>query len=208
MAFLETRISTAVRRGTSGGPTARRHKVYDGGGRLRGQQFLRSYPLQRYRFDFGNKLLEDAEAIRAFFYVVMFTPYEGFRVRDWNDYELTHANSSLTLISGSVYQINRVYTAGPASILRPIYKIDEDGAVIYRTRSSVVSTATATVDENTGQATISGHASGDTYTCSAYFDIPVTFVDDEALAGMALDGSVNSILLALEGIELEELALA
>lgn len=206
MAFLESRISTAVRRGSSGGPVGKRDKVYDGAGRLRAQRFLRSMPLQRFRFDFGNKLMVDAEAIRAFLYVVFFSspPYEGFRARDWNDYELTHANSSLTLISGSIYQINRAYVAGPATFLRPIYKL-EAGTVVYRNRGGAITTATATVNANTGQATISGHVGGDVYTCSAYFDVPVTFVDDDAMADIALDGNVQNLVLALGGKELEEL---
>lgn len=206
MAFLETRISVAVRRGTTGGPVGKRDKVYDGAGRLRAQRFLRSVPLQRFRFDFGNKLLAEADAIRAFLYVVFFSspPYEGFRARDWNDYQLTFANSSLTLISGNIYQIHRAYVAGPATFLRPIFKL-EAGTVVWRNRGGAISQATATVDANTGQATISGHVGGDTYSCSAYFDVPVTFVDDDAMADIALDGSIENLVLALGGKELEEL---
>lgn len=205
MAFLETRISIAVKRGTSGGPVAKREKVYDGAGRLRAQRFLRSVPLHRYRFDFGNKLLEDAETIRAFLYVVLFTPYEGFRARDWNDYQLDQSNSSLTLISSNVYQFNRKYTAGPATVLRPIYKTEAGTEVVYRNRSSVISVASATVNANTAQATISGHVGGDTYTAECNFDIPVTFEDDEALADIGLDGNVDAFILALSTVELEEL---
>lgn len=205
MAFLETRISTGVIRGSSGGPTARRQKIYDGTGQLRVQVFLRSYPLHTYKFDFGNKRLADADAIRDFFYVVLFTPYTGFRVRDWNDYQLTQANSRLTLISGAIYQINRVYTAGPAEFLRPIYKTEAGTEIVYRTRASVVSVASATVDENTGQATITGHAGGDTYTCEANFDVPVAFRDDDAMSQIGLDGNVDSILQAMGSVMLEEL---
>jgi uncharacterized protein (TIGR02217 family) len=207
MAVLEARIATGVRRGSSGGPATKRNKVYDAAGRLKGQQFLRTKPLHKYRFDFGTKLLDDADAIRNFFYVVMFSdpPYEGFRVRDWNDYQLDQSKSSLTLITGAIYQINRVYTAGPASVLRPVYRTEAGTETIYRTRSGVVTVASAVVDPNTAQATISGHASGDTYTCDANFDIAVTFSDDEALAGISLDGNVENILQALGIVELEEL---
>jgi uncharacterized protein (TIGR02217 family) len=206
MAFLESRISIAVRRGSKGGPVVDLVALADGAGRLRAQRFLRSVPLQRFSFDFGNKLLDDAEAIRSFLYVVFFSapPYEGFRVRDWNDYELTQANSRLTLISGNAYQINRVYAAGAATALRPIYKL-EASAVVYRTRGGTVTVATASVNANTGVATISGHVDGDTYTVVANFDIPVTFENDEALADIALDGNVENILLALGNVELEEL---
>jgi uncharacterized protein (TIGR02217 family) len=208
MAFLEQRISIGIERGTSGGPTAKREKIYDAAGRLRAQRFLREMPVHRYTFDFGKKLLADAEEIRNFFYVVLFTPYEGFRARDWNDYELTHANSRLTLISGSIYQANRVYPVGPVEFLRPIYKLDQDDTpVVFRTRSSVVTTATATVDEDTGQVTVTGHVGGDTYTISAYFDVPVTFADDDALANVGLGGTPAQVLQQLGDVELEELSL-
>ena len=167
MTFLEYRISTAVRRGSAGGPTAKRIKLYDATGRLTKQQFFREYPVHRYSFDFGAKLLEDAEEIREFFMVVFFGaggPYDGFRVRDWNDYELTQANSSLTLVSGAVWQINRVYRVGAVQFVRPIYKTEAGTVVVYRTRSSLVTVASATIDENLGRATISGHVGGDTYT--------------------------------------------
>jgi len=210
MTFLEARIPTGVRRGTSGGPTALRRKVYTESGGLVQQVFLRSAPIQRYRFDFGNKLLEDAEAVRDFFYVVMFGApggggYEGFRARDWNDYELKQTNSRLVFITGSTWQIHRVYTAGPAEYLRRVKKTEAGTEVIYRTRAAVVTVATATVDEDTGIATISGHVGGDTYTCEAFFDVPVTFVSDDALASVALDGNVEQILQSLGEIELEEL---
>lgn len=212
MAFLEERISTGVRRGSSGGPVARRIKHYQERG-LAGQVFVRSYPLQRYRFDFGVKFLEAADEVRDFFYVVMFGApggggYEGFRVRDWNDYLLTQANSRLTLVSGSIWQINRVYTVGAAEYVRRIRKTEQGTETIYRNRGGTISTATATVDHTTAQADISGHVEGDTYTCVANFDVPVTFVDDDALAGVGLDGSVELILQALGEVELEELPLS
>jgi uncharacterized protein (TIGR02217 family) len=207
MAILEQLIPTGVKRGSRGGPTTLREMVYDGAGQLKHQRFLRGYPLHRYRFDFGTNLLEDAEAIRDFFYVVMFSspPYEGFLVRDWNDYELTQANSVLSFVSGSDWQINRAYSVGVAQVLRAIYKLEENSVTVYRTRAAAVSEATATIDETTGLATISGHMSGDTYTCTGRFNIPVTFATDDAFANVALDGNVDAILQELGDIELVEL---
>jgi uncharacterized protein (TIGR02217 family) len=203
MPFLEERISTAVRRGSSGGPVARRviHRTDSG---IVGQVAVRSYPLQRYRFDFGNKTLEDAEAIRALFYVVMFGApgggcYDGFRVRDWNDYRLTQANSRLVAVTGG-FQLCRVYTVGAAEYVRPIRKIEPGTAVIYDAGSPVA----ATVDNDTGIVTAGGNAA---YTAEANFDIPVTFADDDALASIGLDGGVDSIIQSLGEVELEELPL-
>lgn len=210
MPFLEERITTAVRRGTSGGPTASRRKVYNEAGGLAGQVFLRSQPLHRYRFDFGNKLLDGAEAVRDFFYVVMFGApggggYTGFRVRDWNDYQLTQAKSRLVFISGTEWQIYRRYAAGAGEFVRKVKKTEAGTEIIYRTRAAVVTVATAAVNANTAIATITGHLGGDTYTCAGNFDVPVTFSSDDALASVALDGNVEQILQSFGEIELEEL---
>jgi uncharacterized protein (TIGR02217 family) len=204
MAFLETRISTAVRRGSSGGPVARRVKHYQQRG-LAGQVFVRSYPLQRYRFDLGTKVLEHAEEIRNLFYVVMFGApggggYEGFRVRDWNDYQLTQQNSRLVAVDGG-FQICRVYTVGAAEYVRPIRKIEPGSATVF---NAGVAVGGAVVDVNTAIVTSGGNAA---YTVEANFDVPVTFVDDDALADVALDGNVEAILQAIGDIELEELPL-
>ena len=209
MAFLEYRMPIGVQRGTTGGPTGLRAKIYRGDGSLANQLFKRLYPVHRYTFDFGKKLLIDAAAVRDLFYVVMFTPYQGFRVRDWNDYELTYANSRLVLITGSTYQAHRVHPVGPVTWLRPIYKLDQVlPIVVWRTRATVVSTATATVDVNTGQVIVSGHVGGDTYTLSGYFDVPVTFEDDDAMSRIGLGGTPQQVLQDLGDVQLEELRLS
>lgn len=198
MPFLEQRISTAVRRnGTAGGPTARRvlHRTDAG---IVGQVSLRSRPVHRYRFDFGNKTLAKAEEVRNFFYVVMFGApgggaYDGFRVRDWNDYQLNRTNSRI--VGG---QVHRVYSVGAAEYLRPIHKIADDVPPVVWVGASP---SAATVDADTGLVT--GAPDGATIVC--HFDVPVTFASDDALAQVGLDGNVDSILQAFGEIELEEL---
>lgn len=167
------------------------------------QKFHRSLALQRYDVSYGIKTLADFEAVRAAFYVVMFTPYTGFRFRDWNDYQLNAGNSTLTLVSGTSWQINRFYSFGGVGFNRRIIKLVGTPAIL-RLRSGVTSTVTATVNANTGVATITDHVSGDTYSAVGEFDVPVTFVDD-ALDGVELDGNWNAVLQNLPSIKLEEL---
>jgi uncharacterized protein (TIGR02217 family) len=205
--FLEQRISVGIQRGTSGGPTGFRDKVYSGDGRLVLQNFRRIAPVHRYVFAFGKKLLSSAEEVRSFFYVVMFTPYSGFRARDWNDYQLTQDNSTLTLISGSDYQLQRVYQAGSAQFLRKIVKTEAGTETVYRTRGGITTAIATTVDSTTGIVTISGHVGGDTYTCECNFDVPVTFSDDDAMSRISLGGSLETVLQDMGDIHLEEVAL-
>lgn len=205
MAFLEQRLSQRIERGASGGPVNRgRQMVRSAGGRLR-QVFTWPEPLHSYTISHGVLGQTQLEEMRALWYVVNFTPYEGFRFRDWSDYRATQQNSRCTLISGSDYQLQRVYSFAGVEFLRRIQK-PVTGPVIYRTRTGVVSTATATVDTATGIATISGHTAGDTYTWAGEFDVPVTFTDDawvQQLEAMNADGAIAT----MPTINVEEIAL-
>jgi len=205
MAFLEQRLSERIERGATGGPVNRGRRISrTASGRMR-QVFSWADPLHEYTISHG--ILDGArrEQLLAMWYVVMFTPYEGFRFRDWSDFQATQANSRCTLITGSTYQLQRVYSVHGLEYVRAITK-PVAGATIYRTRLGIVSTATATVDTTTGVATISGHVAGDTYTWAGQFDVPVTFSGDEWVQGleaMTADGAV----VAMPQIKLEEVRL-
>jgi uncharacterized protein (TIGR02217 family) len=205
MAFYEHRLPIDVNRRTRGGPGMPRTKVRVESGRLT-QVFRRSKVLSTYDLSYSMRRVADFERVRAMFYIVMGTPYQGFRIRDWHDYQLTQANSVLTFITGSTWQIYRRYSEGPAYFDRIIQKPVDASVVVYRTRSAVVSTASATVDSTTGIATISGHVGGDTYTCTGLFDVPVTFADD-TMDGIEIDGFEGDLLQALPSVPLEEILL-
>lgn len=206
MAFLEERLPITITVGSRGGPVTKRTKVYVQSGRLL-QDFPRSRPLHRYDLSFGIKTLANFEAVRAMWYVVMFTPYEGFRIRDWSDYQATQANSGLTVQGGSPteWQLQRVYTVGAASFRRNIYKLD-GAPLVYRTRAGATSQITTTADLNSGIVNIGGHVGGDTYTWVGNFDVPVTFTDDE-LDQIEITGNANDLLQSLPSIKIEELRL-
>lgn len=176
--FVETRLDPRVSAGAMGGPEwSTTVTTMTGGQEYPNQEW--TYP--RHKYDLANALTtaERFERVAAAFYACRGRA-TGFRFKDWADYQLTQANSALTLISGSVYQINRAYAFGATTLLRPIYKPVASTIVVYRTRSGVITTASATVDGTTGQATISGHVAGDTYTCTGEFDVPVRFDTDLA----------------------------
>lgn len=205
LAFLEARIDDAVARGMQSTPTVPgRVKRYTPAGAL-GQNYVASLPIHRYELSHGVRTAAQYQALLDLFYVVHFTPYMGFRLRDWRDYKLTQTNSRLVFVSGSDWQIHRLHTFGGAEFVRPIYK-PETGVVVKRTRSAVVSTATATIDTTTGVATISGHVGGDTYTAEGSFDMPVTFTDDEWSAEI-IGGEPGGHIVLAGQIKLEEVRL-
>jgi uncharacterized protein (TIGR02217 family) len=205
LAFLEARIDVSVSIGMTSTPTVPgRVKRYTPAGGL-SQNYTASLPIHRYDLSHGVKTNAQYQAILDLFYVVHFTPYMGFRLKDWRDYKLTQANSRLVFITGSTWQIHRLHTFGGAEFLRPIYK-PRAGVVVKRTRSAAVSTATATVDTATGIATISGHVEGDTYTAEGEFDVPVTFTDDEWGAEIIGNEALDTLVVGGQ-IKLEEIRL-
>jgi uncharacterized protein (TIGR02217 family) len=181
MSFIDYRLSTQICDGSTGGPQWSTAVVTTTGGqRYTNRKW--TYPLHTYNLEQGIRDNADFEEVRSLFYICG-GQADSFRFRDPLDHELTRDNSTLELISGSVYQIQRVYTLGSLSFVRPIYKPASDtgnSVVVYRTRSGAVSVATATVDYSTGQATLSDHTDGDTYTCTGDFDVPVHFTSDIA----------------------------
>lgn len=202
LAFLEQRIDTQVSTGMMSIPTVPgRTMRYTQTGYLT-QNYTAAFP--KHKFDMAPVIKTAAafQSVLDIWYVVHFGgPYRGFLVRDWRDYKLTQSNSRLTLISGSNYQINRVHSYGGVEFVRPIYK-PEAGVVIKRTRASVVSTATAVVTTTSGQVAVSGHVSGDTYTCEGLFNMPVTFSEDQWDA--ELRPGAEGILAVSGSIKLEE----
>lgn len=205
MAFLEERISLCLKTGTRGGPIASRSITKTASGHMN-QDFRWSRPLSVFDAAYGVNTEADFEELRAFFYVVMYTPYEGFRLKDYGDYRFTKENSTLTFITGTTWQMQRVYTVASHSFNRKIVKPNAD-ITVYRTRASVESVATTTYDTATGIVTMTGHASGDTYTLVGTFDVPVQFRDDTAFSAISFSGGGNELLPTLDPIMLEELRL-
>jgi uncharacterized protein (TIGR02217 family) len=148
-----------------------------------GQRVFNLYdpnPIREYRLSHPLRNQADFEELRAFFHAVR--GVDPFLFRDPSDYIATTANTSLTLISGSDWQMNRIYVAPTRTSIRPIYK-PAAGARIIRTRGGTPSDVTAgsTINTTNGRVSITGHVVGDTYTWTGTFNVPVYFTEPEAL---------------------------
>jgi len=201
MAFFEHRLDPRITVGAKGGPQWSTHVTRTASGR-RFTNRLWAYPLHKYDVSHGLHSAADFETLRAFFMVVA-GQADGFRFKDWADYRCTQTTSSLTFITGSTWQLNRMYAAGARSYVRPISK--PVAATVYRTRASVVTVASATIDTTTGIATIAGHSAGDTYTWEGEFDVPVAFTSD--FADIEMIGGGADLLQNWAGIQVEEIRL-
>lgn len=204
MDFFDQRLPTQYSFGAKGGPAFSTEVVKSSGG----QRFANknwTMPLHQYDVSAAIRTQADFEVIRQFFYNCS-GQFSGFRFKDYADFILTQATSSLALISGAVYQINRIYPLGPRTFVRPIYKPVASTITVYRTRSSLVTVATAAIDYTTGQATITGHVAGDTYTAEGQFDVPVAFLSD-VLEAQISSKSGGQFVMEWPSIQLEELRL-
>jgi len=191
MAFFEKRFPEGISEGAIGGPVWMTEVAMTRSAGSRSTNQVRAMPKHRYDVSHALKKGASREVLKSFFYVVAGRA-DGFRFKDWNDYEVTTGISSMTPISGSTYQMNRVYTAFTRSFVRKIQKPVTGTCTFYRTRSAVTSVITPTVDYTTGIATISGHVGGDTYTWAGQFDVPVAFVSDEAMFRIIATGEMKS----------------
>ena len=160
-----------------------------------GQRYFNLYdaqPLREYVLAYPPQDPAEVEELRAFFLAVR--GLDPFLIKDWSDFEATQQNTSLTLITGSVYQMNRIYVAPSRTAVRPIYK-PKTGALIFRTRSGVTTdiTGTSSIDFATGRVTVASHAGGDTYAWSGEFYVPVYFSDPQAVFRV-LSGSASRLV--------------
>lgn len=201
MSFFEARFPEHISLGAEGGPRFITSKAYmQGGQRITNREA--THPLHEYSIAHPVKDLDDFESLRAFFYVVG-GDADGFRFKDWSDFRATQANTSLSLVSSNIYQLNRLYIYGARTYVRPIYK-PVNPIQVYRTRAgnTTLLTSDASVNYTTGQVTISNHVSGDTYRWVGEFDVPVAFKDPAAM--WRLLGTPDE-LVEWPSIELEEI---
>lgn len=200
LAFLEQRLDAKITQGATGGPTVPgRIKRYTGSGRL-SQNFSAAAPIHRYDVSHGLRSAADYQTVLDLWYVVMFTPYSGFRFKDWRDFQATRSNTKLTLISGNTWQLQRRHVAGSVEFLRDIVKPCASPAIIVYDAGGTP--LTASVDSETGIATVTGTPA----TWTGEFDVPVTFSDDDWVSS-SLEVNTQNLHIMSASIKLEEIRL-
>lgn len=204
--FLEQRIDAKITRGVVFAETVPGRNIVRLPSGKTAQSFQASMPLTTCDLSHGVRSAADYQTVLDAWYIVNFTPYSGLRVKNWRDYIASQSNTALTFITGSTWQLQRKHVFGGVTFLRDIKKpCASPAVVIYRTRSAVITTASATVDTTTGIATISGHMEGDTYTWSGEFDLPMFFTDNEWSA--SLEVHTSNLHVTSGNIKMEELRL-
>lgn len=176
MSFFEELFPKRISINASGGPAFSTQETMQPNG-FRATKRQRLLPLHEFEISHAVRDNVSFEQLRAWFYVVS-GRFDGFRFEAPDDYIVTREKSSLTLITGSIYQLNRIYTVGARTFTRPIYKPKAAPAVVvYDAGGTPLS---ASVDTTTGRATVSGTPA----TWAGQFDVPVAFASDEAVFGL------------------------
>lgn len=203
MSFFEQQLHPRISFGAKGGPAFSSEVIQTTGGQRYANRNW-TYPLHRYDISEGVKSPADFELIRSMFYNV-FGQFDGFRFKDWADFELT--DQPLSMISSGIFQLNRSYVLGVRTFVRPIFKPVASTIVLTRHRAGTPSTPSASIDYTTGQATISGDMAGDTYTATGEFDVPVAFTSDFMEAEIVTRGAQAGLLVQWPSIQLQEIRL-
>lgn len=199
--FFEYQFPPRISANAQGGPRFFTSKAYMPSGQ-RTSNRMALLPVHEYTIDHPIRSGADFEELRAFFYVVG-GDADGFRFKDWTDFQATGTNSSATLLTTTTIQLNRIYSFGNRTFTRPIKKPNSGTVKIFRTRSGVTTdiTGTSTINFTTGIVTIVSHASGDTYNWTGEFDVPVAFKDPMAMWQVI---GTSKIYTEWPAIELEE----
>ena len=173
MSLFAERLPDCYSFGAKGGPKfSTEVNRTQGGQRFANRNW--TYPLHVWDISHGIKTKEDFEILREFFYNVA-GQADAFLFKDHADFEATL--QPLVLISGTTYQTYRAYIRGTRPFLRKITR-PRATIVVKRNRAGTITTLSPTISYTTGQVTVTGHVSGDTYTWTGQFDIPVVFTTD------------------------------
>lgn len=196
MADLESpRLKDCYSFGARGGPMFSTEVVKTQGGQAYANaNWLQ--PLHIYDISAGVKTEEAFADITDLFYNVG-GRRDAFRFKDWADFRATL--EPLTLVTGSIYQLNRSYVSGSRTFVRPINKPVAGKVAVFRNGVSI----SPTIDTATGRVTVSGHTPGDVYRWTGEFDVRVAFVSDQ-LERTILNKGRSGLLIDWPSIQLEE----
>jgi uncharacterized protein (TIGR02217 family) len=210
MAFYETpEFPTRAAYGAVGGPRFSTDIVEtDGGDETRNQNW--SQARADYTLDLTSKTKAQRDEIIAHFRAVGAGRANGFRFKDWNDYQVAITEGVLTNLGADVWQLVKRYTSGSRTYDRKIYKpvspltlLQTSGAIV------LVAGVNYTLDSATGRVTLIGSPTLTPAAWSGEFRVAVRYDTDYlGMRAIAKDssGAVISDAPGLRLVEIREIA--
>lgn len=175
MAFTETRFPVDISYGSRGGPEFSTDiVVMQSGYEQRNSNW--SQARLRYNVAYGVKTKAQLDNLISFFRARK-GQAEGFRFKDWTDYEIV--NESLGVGDGvqTAFQLAKTYNSGGGTHQRIIQKPVTDTVKVYV--DSILQESGYSLDSTKGILTFStAPAMGGTIVIDAEFDVPVRFATD------------------------------
>lgn len=194
MAFIETRFPTDISFGSAGGPEYSTDIVITQGGHEQ-RNINWSSARARYNVAYGVRTQQQLDALITFFRARKGRA-DGFRFKDWTDYQATGQIIGIGNGSTTQFQLVKTYINGSVTETRPITKPVSGSVSIYL--NGVLQSTGYSVSTLTGLITFSSApGSGVSITANFDFDVPVRFDTDRLSASLDSYGisSVNDIPL-------------
>jgi len=186
MAFIEVRFPTDIAYGSTGGPEYSTDIVITQSGyEQRNANWAQARA--KYNVVHGVKTQAQLDTLIAFFRARKGRA-DGFRFKDWNDYQATGQAIGTGNATTTVFQLVKLYSSGTTSETRIISKPVSGTINVYL--NSVLQTSGYSVDTTTGLVTFtSAPGSGVAITADFQFDVPVRFDTDRLSASIDTYGS-------------------
>lgn len=179
MAFLESpRFPTGISYGASGGPGYSTDVVVLGSGF---EQRNQNWAAARCAYDVARacKTTDLRDALIAFFRIAK-GKANGFRFKDFTDFEVSQSEGILSNLGGGQYQLQKRYSNAGGNEDRDIKKPVSGTVVVYNGSSVALQAGTDyTLDATTGIITVGGSPTPQPASWAGEFDVPVRFDTDQ-----------------------------
>ena len=187
MAFIETRFPTDIAFGSSGGPEYSTDVVITQSG-YEQRNANWSEARARYNVAHGVKTQTQLDALIAFFRARKGRA-DGFRFKDWADYQATAQSIGTGDDSTTIFQMKKDYTSGIVTETRIITKPVAGSVAVY-IDEVLQDSGDYTADTTNGQIIFnSAPAMGEIITADFEFDVPVRFDTDRLSSNLDTYGS-------------------
>ena len=187
MAFIEVRFPTDIAYGSAGGPEYSTDIVITHGG-YEQRNVNWSQARARYNVAHGVKTQSQLDTLVAFFRARKGRA-DGFRFKDWTDYQVTGQVIGTGNGVQTAFQLIRTYTSGSVTETRTITK-PVSGTVKIYLNGALQSGSAYALNTATGIVTFTTHPANTVVVSADFeFDVPVRFDTDRLAATLDSYGS-------------------
>lgn len=215
MPFREVQFPPRISRGAVGGPGFSTDVVTVRSG---DEKRNANWSVMRHSWEvsYAVKTESDFKQVRAFFLSVG-GKRDGFRFKDWADYQASIAEGVVQGITTTRFQLQKRYVSGDAALagspsgddvvttLRTIAKPLAVGFVLKDGATTLNPGAHYTIDPFSGIVTTTSSRTAANLTWSGEFDVPARFDTDELRATIVDRNQAKGLLLTWNSIPIVEI---